>query len=508
MSYPVDRSVLADAQIRTGLAKLETAPEEAVVCFETAAALAPGVAAFHNLAVAHARLGRQEDATRAVRAALDLDPDYGLANHLLGVLLVEGDRVAEGLPYLRKAAAALPGHAQAQRDLAVTELFMGDLDAARAGFWRALEIDVCAHEVLFNLVRITDMSAATDEVGVLMRALTNLAADSEKLAPAMREQVFFALAKAHEERGDPDVAFAWLERGNRHHRAQIAYDGEAHARRLRRTAEVFDEALLRRLAGEGLDDDRPIFVLGTPRSGTTLVEQILAAHPDVQAGGEAPVLMKMVLNSKGAGGALFPEWGAAMTEEDTRVLGRTYLDALAPAEPGKRRLTDKRLENFEYIGLIHLCLPKAPIIHVRRDPRDAAFSCYSLLFAEAQTWSYDFEDLARFWREYDRLMAHWTAVLPPGRILEVRYESLVSDFEREARRIVEHCGLAWNDACLGFHNTSRPVRSASAAQVRQPIYDRSIGRWRPFAKHLAPLFEAMGIEEEAASPLRSRRRSA
>jgi hypothetical protein len=237
-----------------------------------------------------------------------------------------------------------------------------------------------------------------------------------------------------------------------------------------------------------------------PRSGTTLVEQIISAHPDVYGAGEFPALLNLLAASTGPGGIAFPEWGGAMMPQDCVNLGEAYLQALPSGPSSQVRTTDKRLENAEFLGMAHLILPNAPIVYVRRDPRDMAFSCYALLFSEGQEWSYDFAELAAYWRAHEALMAHWRAVLPPGRILEVSYEALVADFEAETRRIIAHCGLTWDAACLEYHRSRRGVRSASAAQVRQPIYDTSIGRWRPFAQHLRPLFDAMGLPPEEAAP--------
>jgi hypothetical protein len=210
--------------------------------------------------------------------------------------------------------------------------------------------------------------------------------------------------------------------------------------------------------------------------------------------------MGLVVNAQGPGGTRFPEWGGTMAAVDCAALAETYLSRL-PSVEGRSRTTDKRLENFEYVGLIHLLTPSAPIIRLKRDPRDVAMSCYALLFTDHQRWSYSFDDIARFWRAYERLMDHWEQVLP-GRMLTVSYEALVGDLEGQARRIIDHCGLPWDDACLQFHKSRRAVRSASAAQVRQPIYDTSIGRWRRFAVQMAPLFEAMGLEAE--TPARRR----
>ncbi len=496
MTYPMNRLVLAHSHIEEGGRHFEARRlDQARLCFETAAALCPDmVEAYYQLARTQVLRKDYAAGENACNAGLELDPRHAGCAHVLGLIMSEGDRLEEGLVWLRVAADGAPAHPQVQRDLGVVELFLGEIDAARTHLMAAIKLDVHAHEVLFNLVRITDMSADTDDVKVLMDGMRHLAASPDGVAPQLAIQVCYALSKAHEDRGDAAAAFDWLQRGSAAQRATLTYSSEGHIARMRRVAEVFNTDLLARLSGHGAGTDRPIFIVGMPRSGTTLVEQVISAHPQVHGAGETPALMNLLVHSTGVGGSHFPEWGLEMLPADCRVIGQAYLDGLPPLAEGQRRTTDKRLENFEFLGLIHLLLPMAPIIHVRRDPRDVAFSCYALLFSEGQEWSYDLDELAAFWIAQARLMEHWKTILPPGRILEVSYEDLVADFEPQARRIIAHCGLDWDDACLNFHQSRRPVRSASAAQVRQPIYDRSVGRWKAFKSHLAPLYKTMGLK--------------
>jgi len=508
MTYPVNRQALAQSHIEEGLRHFEARNlDQARLCFETAAALCPTLAdAYYHLARVHVLTNDQASAERASLAGLQAEPRHAGCAHVLGLIMSEGERLSEGLVWLKVAAEGAPEHAQVLRDLGVVELFLGDIEAARRHLMAAVKLDAHAHEVLFNLVRITDMSADTEDVHILMRGMLRLSQTIDTLPTTFAIQVYYGLAKAYEDRGEADEAFAWLQRGAAAQRAATDYDCAGHLARLKRTAEVFDTALVERLAGEGLTTDRPIFVVGLPRSGTTLVEQIISSHPDVYGAGETPALLNLLVASTGVGGALFPEWGAHMVGVDCKTIGQAYLNALPAGPAGQGRTTDKRLENTEFLGLIHLILPNAPIIHVRRDPRDMAFSCFALLFSEGQQWTYDMAELAAHYRSHEALMAHWKAVLPPGRILEVSYEALVADVETEARRIIAHCGLAWDDGCLAFHRSRRPVRSASAAQVRQPIYDTSIGRWRKFGKHLAPLFDDMGLPSQASAGHRKPKR--
>jgi hypothetical protein len=253
-------------------------------------------------------------------------------------------------------------------------------------------------------------------------------------------------------------------------------------------AERFDAALLERLTGRGARGHRPIFVIGMPRSGTTLVEQVLAAHPQVHGAGELRLMGEIIAGEEEG----FPAWASRMDGADCARLGQAYLDSLPPAPAGRTRTTDKAVSNIEAMGLIHLCLPDAAIVHVRRDARDAALSCFATRFTDGQDFACDLGELGRYWRAYERLMDHWRAVLPEGRMLEVDYETLARDLEPQARRLVAHCGLDWDEACLRFHDSGREVRTASAAQVRRPIHTRSVGRWRRFEDRLGPLLEALG----------------
>ncbi|HWA60168.1 MAG TPA: sulfotransferase, partial [Caulobacteraceae bacterium] len=208
------------------------------------------------------------------------------------------------------------------------------------------------------------------------------------------------------------------------------------------------------------------------------------------------VLADLAFATTGPAGEAFPDWVAAMNAADTRGLGAAFLARLPAGDPPRPRTTLKGVENDELVGLIQLIRPDAVILHCRRDLRDVMFSCWSLLFAQGNAWSYDGADLAAYIADHERLMAHWRQVLPPGRIVEVGYEALVADFEGEARRLLEACDLAWDPAVLAFHRSQRPVRTGSQAQVREPIFRHGVGRWRPFARRLAPMFALAGLDPE------------
>jgi hypothetical protein len=227
-----------------------------------------------------------------------------------------------------------------------------------------------------------------------------------------------------------------------------------------------------------------------PRSGSSLVEQILASHPRCYGAGESTVFndaVRSILDRD----QRFPESAPTLTAEQLRQIGGRHAAAMSAIAPKAERVVDKTLGNFAYAGMIHLALPNARIVHVQRNAADTCVSCFSKLFATEFRYSYDLGELGRYYRAYTATMEHWRRVLPPDVMLDVQYEDLVADLETHARRIVTHCGLEWDDACLSFHKTERAVRTYSATQVRRPIYRSAINRWRVYEKHLEPLLREL-----------------
>jgi hypothetical protein len=249
---------------------------------------------------------------------------------------------------------------------------------------------------------------------------------------------------------------------------------------------IFSPALLQGLGGQGAASPRPVFVVGMPRSGTTLTEQILAAHPAIFGAGELRHVQMLVDELGG-----FPAMVAGLKPGELRRMGKTYLDRTSALAPGAKHVIDKLPFNFAYIGLIRLILPDAHIIHVRRNAMDTCLSCYSKLFTGEQLFAYDQTELGRFYRDYEKLSTHWRKVLPATRYLEVAYEAIIADVEGQARRMLGFLGLEWDPACLDFHLSQRAIRTASVNQVRRPVYKNSIGRWQAHEQHLKPLLDAL-----------------
>jgi hypothetical protein len=236
-----------------------------------------------------------------------------------------------------------------------------------------------------------------------------------------------------------------------------------------------------------------------PRSGTTLMEQVLASHSKVFGAGELETFKEAIGELIHGQGVLpaYPALAAALSQDQIRQLGNLYTKRVRALAPEAESIVDKMPLNFMFVGLIHLALPNARIINLRRNPLDTCVSCFSLLFTGSQPFAYDLAEVGRYYRGCERVMDHWHQVLPPGVMIDVQYEDLVDDLEGEGRRVLRHCGLEWEDACRDFHDTERAVRTASLMQVREPVYRRAIGSWQRYAKYLGPLADALSLDIRA-----------
>jgi tetratricopeptide (TPR) repeat protein len=439
---------------------------------------------------------KADAAAAALERALALKPDQHDAINLMGRVAFERGDLVAAIEHYRRALALKNDLADAWNNMGNALKELGRLDEAQAAFLKAIELDPSNTGVYVNLADSKKFAAGDPHLEA-MQALER----GENLSPTERMQLDFALGKAYGDLKDHARAFEHLVQANARKRAQIAYDEAAIGSLFDRIERVFTPALLKQKAHDGDPSHLPIFVIGMPRSGTTLVEQILASHPEVHGAGELKVLDDIANTVPGAGASRlpYPEFLPALDAASLRQIGARYVAALKTLAPGasragerRRRVTDKMPSNFFFAGLIHLALPNAPIIHTVRDPVDTCVSCFSKLFTAEQNHTYDLAELGRYHRRYQRLMAHWHQVLPAGRILDVRYEDVVADLEGQARRIVAHCGLEWDPRCLAFHETERPVRTASATQVRQPIYSSAVGRSRVYQPFLGPLLAELG----------------
>lgn len=362
---------------------------------------------------------------------------------------------------------------------------MGRFAEARQAFGRAVALSPkqpAYHRARAETARFTESDPR-------LAALEDLARDENALSEEQKVELNFALAKAYDDLGRTGPAFECLQKGNAIKRRLVPYDEAQMMNFFREIAAVFTPALMEAKRAVGHPSALPVFVVGMPRSGTSLVEQTLARHPSVFGAGELNYVQDLIM--AGAAGPHYPSSVASLTNEALRKFGGYYAVRASALAPQAKRIVDKLPANFRHLGLIHLALPNARIVHVRRDPVDTCFSCYSKLFLNGLNYTYELGELGRYYKAYERLMAHWRSVLPQDAMLDVQYETLVGNFTDEARRLVAFCGLEWDERCVAFHETSRAVRTLSGYQVRQPLFKTSIGRWRPYESRLQPLLDAL-----------------
>jgi tetratricopeptide (TPR) repeat protein len=505
--------------------------EEAISHFERALTLKPGAATTHNgYGNLLAALKRYEEAVRQYRKAIELRPDYFEAHNNLGNALAAIEHPTDAIAQYRKALDINPDYAEAHNNLGNVLGAVERYDEAITCFRTALAIDPQLTETynalgsaLVTVGRIDEGRREMERaiaiaprqpayyrgVGECKRytaddphlaAMEALAQDLGSFTQDESMVLHYALAKAYDDIGRHEGAFDHLVEGSRLKRKQLDYDEAATLGIHKRVAGVFTPSLMREKSGLGDPSTVPVFIIGMPRSGTTLIEQILASHPQVFGAGELLAFHNAIDRQVAPNGPMkepFPEAAPAMSAAQLRSLGEDYVRQVTAMAPQAARVTDKALGNFVHVGLIHLALPKARIIHAARNAMDTCFSCFSKLFASELLYTYDFGELGRYYRSYDNLMSHWRQVLPKGAMLDVQYEDLVADLETQARRIVDYCGLDWDERCLSFHQTQRPVRTASAVQVRRPIYNSSVERWRPYETMLRPLRDELEIEDKA-----------
>ena len=435
--------------------------------------------------------GDGEGAAAAFRDALKLRPGFPEALVNLAAALYRLDRLDAAEDAYRRALALADGHAEAHNGLGIVLLAAGRMGEAADSFRRAVAHDPGHAEAWFNLAASGTRDLTQDEVAAIEARLGD-----EAVGSGDRIRFHFALGEVLDRRGEASKAFSHFQSGNRLRRdvltqAGHVFDADAHDRRLGRIASLFTPDWFAPRCGYESDSRRPVFIVGMPRSGTTLVEQIAASHPAVHGAGELGLVARLVGRLQSETGVPFPDCVTGLERERAAAVAAHVSDALSALDRSAERVIDKTPFNFLYLGLIRLLFPQAAIVHCRREPLDLCLSCYFQDFVDPYPWATHLEALGRYHAAYARLMDHWRRVLP-GAMLEVAYEDLVADPETESRRLIDHLGLSWNEACLRFHETRRVVRSASSWQVRRPLYASSVGRARAYETVLGPLAAALG----------------
>lgn len=476
--------------------------------------------AYINLAAAEQERGDTVAALRWLNALLSFAPLHagGLATR--AHLLLKQERLEEALSAAQKAVTQAPESADAHYALGLVQQALNQGEAALAAFEQAADLPgtkaedaaIAAAVLHMEQGRKAEADAAFLEIAERfpqsvsawynwadihrfrpedpqIARMEALLADPARL-PKEQMRLHFALGKAWLDAGDPEKAFAHFAMGNRQKRETFQYDPEETTRWTRNICQTLTHERIQALWNQGYSQTedqpgRPIFVVGMPRSGTTLVERILAAHSAVTGAGELSALQQVLAT------AHYPESLQTASAETLRALGKAYLEKTGKLNPKTRYLVDKMPANFFYAGLIPLILPQAKIIWVRRDPVDTGLSCYTKLFSGEQSFSYQLDEMGHFARNAQTLLEHWQQVIPASHFMVVDYEAIVEDFDTQVRRMLEFLGLDWEDTCADFHNTPGNVRTASVNQVREPLYRRAVGRWKPYAEYLQPLLQAL-----------------
>jgi tetratricopeptide (TPR) repeat protein len=463
--------------------------QEAERLLRRAIALAPDhLEALLGLARLLKDADRFEEAIEPLRRVLDLDPRSAAAHHQLGNCLAQLGQFEEAAAGQRRATELEPRHAGAWLGLGHALKTLGDYDGGVAAYRACSELNPGSGEPWWSLANLKTYRFDDAEIATL-RARAQAPGTEE----GSRVNFLFTLAKALEDRKDYAGAWAHYAEGNRRQRALLSYDPVQTELQNDAIVEVFDAAFFAARRGWGEPDRSPVFVLGLPRSGSTLVEQILASHSEVEGTAELPYIGRLTsaLSRNRADGTNYPHVVRELDARHAQRLGAEYLArAAVHRRQGRANFIDKMPNNFPCTGFIHLILPNARIIDVRRAPLDACVANYRQLYARGQAFAYDLVELGEYYLQYLRLMDHWERVLP-GRVLRVRYEDVVCDLEGQARRLLAWCDLPWQDACLRYWETERAVRTASSEQVRRPIYTDSVGQWRRYAEHLEPLREVL-----------------
>jgi FkbM family methyltransferase len=474
---------------------------QAAACFQEALLLEPNRPELHfNLGNAQAARGLAEEAIACFRQAVRLKPDFAMAHMNLGTTLISLGEDEEALESFRRAVQLEPDKAEMHNNLATALLEQGQQEDAVAHFREALRLNPSCTPALVSVAVQDLFPLSADDVGRMEALLAN-----PQLPPMDAATLEFGLGNLRQRAGAFDEAFEYFRRGNARrrgifHQTGLGFHPPAFRALVDRLIATFDAAYFQRARGFGLDSELPVFIVGMPRSGTSLVEQIIASHPRAHGAGELRDVARIVEKLSAELGARepYPECLAGARAEQVRPVAERQLRRLAGLGGDALRVLDKMPDNFLQLGLIATLFPRARVIHCRRDPMDTCVSCY-LSYFRGLHFTWDLDDLGKYYRQYERLMAHWRQVLPLP-LYEVQYEDLVANQEKVSRELVAFCGLDWDDRCLSPHETRRPVHTVSVLQVRRPVYTSSVGRWRRYEAYLEPLKAALAGPDEPPAP--------
>jgi tetratricopeptide (TPR) repeat protein len=491
--------------------------EEAISCFGKILRTNPdNVNAMRYMAAAYLQAKvKLADAEALLRRATQLAPDYAKAWSVLGGVLLERHKHLEAIKMFEQATRLEPdnaetwsglGHAYStaqypeksaeayarsvqlkpdapgvQMGYAHVLKTLGDQAGSLAAYRAAIDLNPALGEVYWSMANLKIFTFEEAEVDAMLEQV-----ERDDLSEVADIHFRFALGKALEDKQDYDRAWHFYHSGNERQRMTVEHEPVDMEQRHTALKTVFNKSFLEERGGHGCEAPDPIFIVGLPRSGSTLLEQILASHSQVEGTSELPVL-GTIADSIGryrTDGVQYPEAARDLRNRDWRAYGQQYIEeSQRHRQTDRPFFTDKLPNNFPQVGLLHLILPNAKIINARRHPFDSCLGGYKQLFGRGQNFTYDMLDLAHYYQQYDAMMKHWQEVLP-GKVLDVHYEETVTDLETQVRRILDYCGLPFEESCLRFYETERAVKTASSEQVRQPIYAGALGTWRRYEKHL------------------------
>ena len=463
--------------------------DEAENLLRQALAEAPDhIAALFELGRVLKELERPDDAIDVYKTLIELQPDNPRAHYRLAGVLAPAALTEQSAAAYRRCLELDPRHPGAWLGLGHMLKTLGQQSEGIAAYRRCLAIEPEFGEAWFSMANLKTYRFDDAEIAEMRQRL-----ESDTVNETSRVNFLFALARAYEDRRDYATAWQYYEQGNARQRLLVSYDPVLTETVNDDLIAFFAADFFRSHAGVGNPDPSPIFILGMPRSGSTLVEQIIASHSRVEGTSELPYIGRLTksLNRNRADGMRYPEVLNELEPRHFSRLGQNYLDmARMHRVEGTPHFIDKMPNNFPLVGFIHAILPNAKIIDARRHPLDACTGNLRQLYARGQAFSYDQTDIGEYYLQYQRMMDHWDQVLP-GKVLHVQYEDVVADLPRQVERILKHLGLPWEDACLDYHATQRAVRTASSEQVRQPIYTSGIGYWRHYEAQLEELREVL-----------------
>ena len=472
-----------------------------------------------HMAIAAVGLGKHARARKLVQSILRLRPDAGSAHNVLGIVALNEKNVPAAIKHFHDFVASAPTSVEARLNLgealnknkraveaavhqaracelapdradvfyahATTLLALGQLKQAVQQFRHALSLDPNCAGAWKMLAELRQLDADSD-LKAMSESLDRLKDDHEALA-----KMHFALATFFEHQKKYDQSFSHLDRANHLVRASLNYDVAHDEQLMGNIATTFTAELIERLSATSQDSKRPIFIVGMPRSGTTLVERILAGHSDVYGGGELSYMADAVAMHGARGPHSYPHSARKWTQNTQHAIAKSYLRHIDDLCPDSPRITDKMPSNFLYLGVIRTVFPHAAIVHCRRNPVDTCLGNFRQMFTTGQHFSYAMDDLVRYYTAYQGLMNHWRSLFGDA-ILDVQYEDVVQAPEDLARRIIKHCDLDWQYGCVNFNTSESAIYTASATQVRDGIHTQFLERWRKYEAHIQPLLDGLG----------------